>query len=498
MLVAAAALLLPYAALTEPGLKAGALTRSFYVDGSDRQVNRGTSFRSEGELDENGNPVVRVGEARVSVSRDQLTVGSKSVLLEPAGGTGEQQECDQNIDYSDLTAPESTARSLPTAPDKVVPGGKGLPSAAREATLIASEAEGLEWPARGREAQREIQEAAFQDYRVLGDSYAQLPAGALGERFERAVQTLSEHFETLSAATAGLEPADRTRFRNTVLNARDKASWAAQTLAREAALPNGGLTPFDPLLKSPDPLARGPGLAEVFGGPMGRRRVAGPDGLADRYVLYAGLPETEREKALARLRLVQLPELTLRSGGKRTLPLLHNGDLRAPGKPLECSQLVSSLLSVDARKTGITSLDLMAIWRYRKRGVLPDPPKFEPARREQLRKAADAFNAIDVYAGEKLAAGDLLVYRQGWDPLGYVYMVTSYNPKLMKAGVLDASQGSKEVRERVFPLTADPPEASQRFVRPGLHVLRLKPVSNQGCVYSDATPPAAGVKGVER
>ncbi|MCM2279423.1 MAG: hypothetical protein NDJ89_15215 [Oligoflexia bacterium] len=500
-LLIAGAALIPLLALTEVGLMT---TRSYLIGLTDQQVPTNTPAKFNGKRDEQGNPILELGGkfqgmTIAAAANEVFPPGEKKPEI-TGGATGEQQECDQNIDFSDLNAPGSSARVLSPNPTTPVATSPALPSPGREVSKIADEAHGIELIDQGRAARRAVADAALSDYQTLGQSYMNLPLEGFGERMQQAVQGLTDSYETLSAATAGIENAEKMRFRNVVLNARDKAELAAQSIERERRSEQTleANSPFGQFLKGqlPNPLARTRELAEVFGGKtLTPTQAAGPEGLSNRYVMFAGLPPQQKEQTLSKLKLVELPQLAQRAGGAKTIPLLHNGYYLGGGATsVDCSSFVSSLLPADARKTRYTTLDLMAIWKYRRQGVFPDPPRFEPKRLELLKKAADAFNAVDIYSGERLAVGDLLVYRHSLDPSGHVFMVTAYNPVSMRASVLDASQTAGTIREKELALTADPPGTPERFVRPGLHVLRLKTASNQGCRYKDSAQ-GAGKKG---
>lgn len=384
------------------------------------------------------------------------------------------------------TAAKTALTSLNSITDQVVPSIAGQ-ELVRDA---------LETGARMRNA-------ATRDAETIADAYRDVPAAKLPEYFQRASQELTKAANTLAEAKGGqLLPAERTRFRNLLLNAADKAS-AAEQAVREDLGPNRSLSSeTKPPEQGANPIAKTASLADLFGQrlpvsdptavpnarePASDKRpisAVSTDAQVDRLALFYGLPPGQREAIMSQLNLVENPSLTLRDGRKVQVPLLHNGYILGAGKTaVDCSSFVSALLDVDARKTRFTTLDFRSMWLYRMQGYMPRPPKYTPPRDEVVRQASLGFQAVDIYRGGTLLPGDLLLYSVPTEPIGHVFIIKDYQPTTMMAQVIEAAQSAGTIRERDFSLTLHPPDAPKRWVRPGLFVLRLKPDSNQACRY---------------
>ncbi len=152
---------------------------------------------------------------------------------------------------------------------------------------------------------------------------------------------------------------------------------------------------------------------------------------------------------------------------------------------------------MDFRKTELSSLDLRAIWIFAGTGSLPTSPAQYPAERAAyLRTVAADFEALDVYAGDVPAAGDLLVHRIPWESFGQVFLVKDYDPVKLQAHVIELLMDEGSLAERTLPLTLDPPESRLRVLRPGLFLLRMK---NDALKYNEmktVSPAARGARPV--
>ena len=118
-------------------------------------------------------------------------------------------------------------------------------------------------------------------------------------------------------------------------------------------------------------------------------------------------------------------------------------------------------------------------------GVFPSPPNYAPARAKLVKETSSAFTAIDIYSGERLGVGDILVYRPIHEPIGHVFIVKNINPVNMVTEVVEAAQSAGTIREREFPLSITPPNAPRRVLRPGIMALRLCLTDNPACSYRD-------------
>jgi hypothetical protein len=249
------------------------------------------------------------------------------------------------------------------------------------------------------------------------------------------------------------------------MNALDKAQAGAEALAREAGKGVDPSSPFGRVQSLVDlfpPLAQGPG------------RAATQDALVDRVIFYSGLPEEERKRLAARLKLAAESVFTGKDGRRRKLLLLHGGSMSVGQSGIECSKFVSHALPADLRRGSFTTLDFRLIYELRKLGKFPRPPEIPAERERLLREVSRTFVPVDIYEGERLQVGDLLVFRLPWLTIGHVFVVRDYNPVTMRVEALEAIQGSGIVREREFPMSLSPMNAPRRYVRPGFLALRLK------------------------
>ena len=334
------------------------------------------------------------------------------------------------------------------------------------------------------DAHKSLEEAAASDEKTISAPYRKLSFESLNEYLKRAEKNLAESAQDLSSATAGMESSEIMRFKNVYLNAHDQAALGLGAIEREETRRKtlGEVSPFAGLLapETGNPLARNQELSELFGNPAPLSQ----DALVERLVMFSGMDSQDQTKILSRLKLAEITTLTLKNGQKRRIPILHNGYiLGASSTGLDCSSLVTAALPPEIRKARFTTLDFRAMWIYLRTGKMPTPPHYKKDRAALIRETSQAFVALNVYAGERLGTGDLLVYRLPWDTSGHVFVVRTYDPRSLIADVIEAAQSAGTIRERTFALSTDPPGEAVRLLRPGLFTLRLKPVSNRACQY---------------
>lgn len=281
------------------------------------------------------------------------------------------------------------------------------------------------------------------------------------------------------------------------MNARDKAEAANLVLAEELKaekpgtqpLPGIGSTNFTATTAAA--LSRTTGLNEVFGGfdpSKGEPKLASPqDALVNRVLMLSGLPEKQKREAMKKLRLVEPVKFRLPGGKSAQVPIVHNGYIWGGGKTgVDCSSFVSSLVSPQLNESRFTTFDFAAMWEYLSLGRIPKPPyRFKKEREKEVRAAAEGFLPVNLYNGENLAVGDILVFRLPWVAVGHIFIVSSYDSRAMVAKVVEAAQSAGTVRERDFPLSLEPTSAKNRWVRPGLMGLRLKQSDNAVCKFKD-------------
>lgn len=413
-------------------------------------------------------------------------LATQGFAAEPASSAG-NAACPQNLDVPNIEDPTSVTPPTPVAaPAPAGPASSGaripprfgsaadsgtplsdpgntIVSTALDSENLAATAQGAETVSAAARASRNAAQAAAEDQRTLSEAYRRMSPQEIGESMDRAYQSLIESSQLLS---------ELPYFRNLALNARDKAALAIESLRRRAP----SASAFD----------------QAFGSSGQQHDPQTDEGLVDRIVMLNGLKDPDKEKTFQKLKLSKEVELKAGKGGTKKVALLHNGPNGHQGSAaadqgsIECSEFVSSLLPAASRKTGFNSLDLRAMWIYRRTGSLPDPPNYLPSRASAVKKAADAFFPVDVYGGAGLRPGDLLVHRLPSDADGRVLLIKSYNPATRRAEVLESSPETGVLHEREFSLSSSNIGDPARELRPGLAALRLKPVSNAACRYGDS------------
>lgn len=361
---------------------------------------------------------------------------------------------------------------------------------------IAQEAKGIELLEAAIDRRKSIAEAAKYDQKKVSTPYTSLSIEKLGEYFKRAEVNIAQNVKTLENAVDGLE-GERPRFTNLYQNALGKVEAAQEILAEQQQNQQlAAVLPFENLLNpsaGDNPLARTKALADIFSGLDGTNTANTNDALIDRMLMFSGLPKEEQGRIFASLRLAENRELKLKDGTRAQLPVLHNGYIFGAGSSsMDCSSFVSSILPDEARKGQFTTLDFRAMYDYLKTGRMPTPPQWKEDRAKLVRSAARSFVGLNLYAGERLQVGDLLVYRLPWMLAGHVFVIRKYDPKTQTAVVIDAAQSAGTVREREFRLSVSPAGAAIQHLRPGLFGLRLKTSDTTVCRYADASGKRGG------
>jgi hypothetical protein len=359
-----------------------------------------------------------------------------------------------------------------------------------------------------QDAQDAVQDAAAADESALSGLYQDITLEEAGERLAEAERTLDLQSQQITEGKSTLPEGEKIRFSQTYRNAAEKARIARQFTedldrrkkAAEEQAKTAGNNPVLNFLLSPskteNPLAFSNELAELLG------RKPAPtshDGLTQRLMLLNGLPPEKKKAAQKKMKLSEPSRFTLKNQGTVEIPLLHNGYFLGGGTTgLDCSSFVSAALPVDIRKGRFTTWDFRTMWAYRRTGVTPKDPKYESKRLDLVLSTARAFDALDLYRGEEPGIGDLLVHRLPWEATGHVFVVRDYHRDTKIASVIEAAQSAGTIREREFPLSLDPlpqvegVEQNRRAIRPGLMVLRLKPVRQQACSIKKANDAFRG------
>ena len=351
---------------------------------------------------------------------------------------------------------------------------------------------------------------AHHDATTLNTAYQNVSPEVLGERLARAQATLGDTAEDLMQSD-GLSSGEKARFKNVFLNARDKASLGLQALQREKDgqslygedSPFGGLAgPAGALgAKASQVVADLLGYApKKPGGTLGSDSSASEapaatsnEALVNRTALLQGLAPAEKATTLAKLRLLERPVLNRPGSAPREIPLLHNGYIFGGSSTgTDCSAFVTAALPVDMRKGRFTTLDFRSMWLYLSTGAFPKPPRYVDERGRVLREVAQSFLPVNLYVGDRLETGDLLVQRMLWETAGHVFIVRKFNPNTLVAEVIEAAQSAGTIRERTFSLSLAPTNVAERPIRPGLFGLRLRPQDNRGCKYKDRAPAKKG------
>jgi hypothetical protein len=383
----------------------------------------------------------------------------------------------------------------------------GVVDLAQNSALIGDEARVQDFVNRAAAERTQVIQNASDDQKALAKPYQNISnAAELTPYLQRAQTALGDQASTLESSVAGIDSSEKARFVNTFLNARDKAAAGLDAIQddqqrklAEESSPFAGinLNPGDIL----NPLAKTRALADVFGATLSTKQATTPDALTNRLVMLNGLPTGEREQVLGKLKLAESPTIKLQDGQSTQIPILHNGYILGAGiTGTDCSAFMSSALPADVRKGRFTTLDFRTIWIYRKTGNFPNPPLYKKDREELIKKVSYDFIPIDLYSGEKVRAGDLLIQRYAKDPIGHMAMVKNYNPSNLRAEIMEASQSAGTIREREFSLSVNPQDPKEKEIKPGFLALRLKPVPTQACTYDKNAPgkrvPAAAKTGV--
>lgn len=351
---------------------------------------------------------------------------------------------------------------------------------------------------------------ARHDATTLNTAYENVSPEILGERLARAQATLGDTAEDLMRSD-GLSSGEKARFKNVFLNARDKASLGLQALQREKDgqslygedSPFGGLAgPAGAIGAKASQL-----VADLLGyAPKKPGSTLGSDtsttetpaatsneALVNRTALLQGLAPAEKATTLAKLRLLERPVFNRPGAAPREIPLLHNGYIFGGSSTgTDCSAFVTASLPVDMRKGRFTTLDFRSMWLYLSTGAFPKPPRYVDERGRVIREVAQSFFPVNLYVGDRLETGDLLVQRMLWETAGHVFIVRKFNPTTLVAEVMEASQSAGTIRERTFSLSLAPTNVAERPIRPGLFGLRLRPLDNRGCKYKDRAPAKKG------
>jgi hypothetical protein len=333
-------------------------------------------------------------------------------------------------------------------------------------------------------------------------------------RFARARDSLAEQSTQVGAGESRLSYGEQIRFSRQLQSASERAEIARQfsrtlqdRIAREKErAPLAGENPVMNFLLLPDktrnPLSQSSDLELLFGKSRDAAAATTADGLAQRLVLLQGLDSSARKRALEQLQLSEPISFTLPSGQSVEIPLLHNGYILGGGKTgLDCSSFVSAALPADIRKGTFTTWDFRTMWAYRRTGVPPRDPRYEAKRLSQVLEVSKAFDALDLYRGDEPAVGDLLVHRLPWETTGHVFVVREWHRDTKVASVIEASQSAGTIREREFPLSLDDPNRGEfRLIRPGLMLMRIRPVQQRVCTFrraSDRAPASIGSEGAD-
>jgi hypothetical protein len=356
----------------------------------------------------------------------------------------------------------------PKSPDQFrnSPDAK-LSSVAAASYDFASRASGDEFLKSAQTAQTALSNFANEDQEFVSSPYRSMNRAEFTDHINRATENLSQAIKTLDQGKSDLDEGDVARLKNQYMNAFDKAQATKELLAEDSAFQN---SPKD------HPLAKSPALKDLF--PTSDDKAASSDAVTDRLVMFNGLPKQQQEKILneSKLKFADYHPFKMRDGITKKLAILHNGTLFGKADT-DCTAMLSSLLQPESRKGNFTTLDFRAMWIYKKRGFFPNPPQYPSKKAKLIRETANAFTPVDLYEGETLIPGDILVQRLPWEPSGNMFIVKTYNAKNMTAEVIDASNGGK-VKHATFSII-DP--SSQKQVKMGLMGLRLKPNMNHGC-----------------
>ena len=337
-----------------------------------------------------------------------------------------------------------------------------------------------------------IEEANTSDNGVASKYYQDLPLPVYSEYLNRASNNLNQTVNVLSQAAQKDETGEITRFRNLYMNARDKAEIGSQIAQEDMKKAEANpFTAFGPILSPAGALAKTASLNDVFNAFDTAAKTAKPtssqDNLTNRILMLAGLPPDQQAQAMRQLRLAEPIRLTLPDGKYKSMTVLHNGYVWGGGKTgVDCSSFVSSLLPGNGSNSKYTTFDFWAMWFFLEKGRIPKPPfSFKGKREAEIRQASRAFTPVNLYNGEPLTVGDILVFRLASVAHGHIFIVRSYDDVTKTAHVIEAAQSKGTIVERQLPLSFELPSTKERVIRPGLWGLRLKQVDNSVCKFRD-------------
>lgn len=375
----------------------------------------------------------------------------------------------------------------------------------RDSIRITENARGTELIDAAMARRREILSTAQRDQEILTEAYTDTRLTDYPTMLKQASRQLNETVAKLDRVQNGLPSGENARFRNIYMNAADKAAYAADIIEEEKAKadlpmmklplnifnpPVGALPKLSEKLEEVVSLFRpaklGGGNAGSATSPVSPVSPVSEEALTNRAVMFHGLAPARQAAIAPQLGMLYQPKLQLAGGGTISLPLLHNGYILGANETnaVDCSSFVGSLLEVDDRKTRFTTLDFVQMWKYKRQGKFMTPPHYPRERAGLIKKVAESFIPVDIYRGEALATGDIIVHRDPKEVIGHVALVKKYDPHRDEIQFIDASQTAGTVRERNLVLSQRDPRTQRRMVRPGFVALRLKASNPTACKYT--------------
>lgn len=363
---------------------------------------------------------------------------------------------------------------------------RNLGSLQKSAEKSLEYSNGRHLASRAASRMRELEDKNYEDQKSLSQAFSELSPEELRENLPRAQKYILDDLRLIEQRHAALEK-EKDRYRAIYLNAFDKTKHAEEFLshfAKEKAIQ--AVQPFSGLFspKKDHPLAKADAFKEIFGETKPLESASTADALVNRTMMLASLPEAKRNEILEKLNLVESVSVQLPNGKKDDLKFLHTGYVFGGGKTaIDCSSFVSSLLPIDLRKSNLTTMDFYGIYSFLMTGKMPSPPSWNPSRSRWLKKVALSFEPVDIYNGEYLLPGDLLIVRIVINNSGHILIVQDFDPKTASTDVIEASFTSGKINTRKFPLSLDPVTAQVRRFRPGLFALRLSS-RPQACQYA--------------
>lgn len=228
-------------------------------------------------------------------------------------------------------------------------------------------------------------------------------------------------------------------------------------------------------------------VKDVLGGYKNdQTTIAQSDQNARAMALFNGLGKDEKARFLERYN-DKIKSLGLSQGAKEGFgnSLASGPSSFRDSKGGSCASFLGKIVSTELRKTDFNSLDLWGVGVVLNTGALPIPPMWKASSAEKIQRLATYFTRVFPQKGEPIVEGDIIVNRVEMFPNGQVFVVEKFEPSDYRARVwrYDVS-GDLSKRLSSIELSAKNPNSGERYLRPGVMVLRIKSLKERDCTMS--------------